>query len=493
MRIASKERFATGTLLAMIGVIALAVWWTSIQVEDAQRARLDASEIARALTSLRLVTSEYALNRHERARVQWNAISDRVDGLIAASKFSDDGEQEILADVRNRRAQARQTFAELASASPIERTDAPGAGLNQRFESQLLGRLFILQQDNLTAAFRLSDLATDRSNAAQRRLLNVILSGLALIAMITIGVSWLIRHDVLTPVASLQHAARQVAAGNWGFEFGDGGADEIGQLTQNLGSMTRSLRDSLRQIQRSNQELAALNNELEAFSYSVSHDLRAPLRSMDGFSLALLEDYGDKLDDEGKDSLRRIRAASQRMGRLIDDLLGLSQVTRAELRIEPVNLGGIAREIADSLGQRKDGHELQWRIDENVDVRADRELMRIALRNLLDNAWKFTSKTLDAAIRIGAQERDGRQVFFVADNGAGFDMAYAEKLFGAFQRLHHTDDFPGTGIGLAIVQRIVRRHNGTIWAEAKPGDGATFFFTLGDSDNDRRGQDNPAG
>jgi light-regulated signal transduction histidine kinase (bacteriophytochrome) len=256
--------------------------------------------------------------------------------------------------------------------------------------------------------------------------------------------------------------------------------------------MTRSLRDSLGQIQRSNQELAMLNNELEAFSYSVSHDLRSPLRSMDGFSLAILEDYGDKLDDEGKDYLKRIRAASQRMGHLIDDLLGLARVTRVELKIEPVDIGEIAREIAASVSQRS-GHELQWLIDEKVAVRADKELMRIALHNLLDNAWKFTSKTRDAAIRIGAQERDGRQVIFVADNGAGFDMAYADKLFGAFQRLHHADDFPGTGIGLAIVQRIVRRHHGSIWAEARIGDGATFFFTLGDSDNGRRGQDNPAG
>jgi light-regulated signal transduction histidine kinase (bacteriophytochrome) len=136
---------------------------------------------------------------------------------------------------------------------------------------------------------------------------------------------------------------------------------------------------------------------------------------------------------------------------------------------------------------------LRWLIEENVEVRADKELMRIALQNLLDNAWKFTSKTPDAAIRIGARERDGRQVCFVADNGAGFDMAYADKLFGAFQRLHHADEFPGTGIGLAIVQRIVARHGGTIWAESKVGGGATFFFTLGESKNDERGQDNPAG
>ncbi len=246
-------------------------------------------------------------------------------------------------------------------------------------------------------------------------------------------------------------------------------------------------------LQRSYQELTALNRELEAFSYSVSHDLRGPLRSMDGFSLALLEDYGDKLDDEGKDFLNRIRASSQRMGHLIDDLLGLSRVTRAELNLQSVNLSEIARENARSLDQQKNGHPVRWLIQDNVTMRADAKLMQIAMQNLLDNAWKFTGKTPEATIRVGMQERDGLQVFFVADNGAGFDMAYADRLFGAFQRLHNLDDFPGTGIGLAIVQRIIGRHNGSIWAEAREGKGATFFFTIGQTENDKREQHHPAG
>jgi PAS domain S-box-containing protein len=238
-------------------------------------------------------------------------------------------------------------------------------------------------------------------------------------------------------------------------------------------------RESNEALQRSYLELTALNRELEAFSYSVSHDLRGPLRSMDGFSLALLEDYGDKLDDEGRDFLNRIRASSQRMGHLIDDLLRLSGVTRAELKLQPMNLSEIARDIARSLDLQKNGHKVRWLIEDKVTMHADPNLMRIAMQNLLDNAWKFTGKTPEATIRVGMQERDGLQVFFVADNGAGFDMAYADRLFGAFQRLHHMDDFPGTGIGLAIVQRIIGRHNGTIWAEAREGKGATFFFTIG--------------
>jgi len=214
---------------------------------------------------------------------------------------------------------------------------------------------------------------------------------------------------------------------------------------------------------------------------------------MDGFSLALLEDYGDKLDEEGKDSLRRIRAASQRMGRLIDDLLGLSHVTRVNLKIEIVNLSEIVREIAAALDHQKNARTVQWLIEENLTARADKNLLGIAMQNLLQNAWKFTGKTPEATIRFGMQRQDGRQAFFVADNGAGFDPDYAAKLFEAFQRLHHADDFPGTGIGLAIVQRIIRRHSGTIWAEAKEGKGATFFFTIGQPEHDNPGQDNPVG
>jgi light-regulated signal transduction histidine kinase (bacteriophytochrome) len=285
----------------------------------------------------------------------------------------------------------------------------------------------------------------------------------------------------------LQRAAQQVAAGNWNYDFGAAGRDEIGQLTRDLGSMKQALRDALAQVERSNQELAALNRELEAFSYSVSHDLRAPLRSMDGFSLALLEDYDARLDDQGKDFLRRIRAASQRMDRLIDDMLRLSQVTRSELRPEAVDLGEMARGIAQALGERAEGRRVQWQIGERLVVRADRALMLIALQNLLDNAWKFTSKTPEAAIRVGMQERNGRQVYFVADNGAGFDMAYAKKLFGAFRRLHDAADFPGTGIGLAIVQRIIQRHGGEIRGEATPGGGATFHFTVGDPKGEAHG------
>ncbi|MEB0136497.1 ATP-binding protein [Actimicrobium sp. CCC2.4] len=231
-------------------------------------------------------------------------------------------------------------------------------------------------------------------------------------------------------------------------------------------------------LSKKNLELASLNEELRAFSYSVSHDLRTPLRSLDGFSLALLEDYSDKLDADGQDALRRIRMASQRMGRLIDDMLRLSQVTRSEIRPEPIDLSALCNGIVATLSEAQPQRSVQWQVDPGMQLQADKGLIGIVMQNLIENAWKFTGRTDQPAIHIGARNIDGNQVFFVADNGAGFDMLHAEKLFGTFERLHAVSDFTGTGIGLALVKRIIRRHEGEIWAEARVGLGATFYFCM---------------
>jgi signal transduction histidine kinase len=235
------------------------------------------------------------------------------------------------------------------------------------------------------------------------------------------------------------------------------------------------------QIKGVNTELLAANKELEAFSYSVSHDLRAPLRGIDGFTLALLEDYADKLDDGGKDYLRRVRAATQRMGTLIDDLLNLSRVTRSEMSRERTDLGAIARTIASELQRAQPERKAEFRIDEDLIAFVDSHLIRIVLENLLGNAWKFTSKRDSCLIEFGRTRCDGKLTYYVKDDGAGFDPAYASRLFGAFQRLHDKKEFPGTGVGLATVQRIVHRHGGEIWAESAVEKGATFYFTISET------------
>jgi PAS domain S-box-containing protein len=224
--------------------------------------------------------------------------------------------------------------------------------------------------------------------------------------------------------------------------------------------------------------LETANLDLEAFSYSVAHDLRTPLRSLDGFSQALLEDYADKLDEQGQEFLGRIRGAAQQMGELIDDLLLLSRVTRNKLLCESVDLSALAKSVLASLQKNEPQRKAELIIAEGLITNGDARFLRIVLENLLGNAWKFTGKCPMTRIEVGAQQEKGRPVFFVRDNGTGFDMAYAHKLFGVFQRLHLASEFEGTGIGLAIVQRIVQRHSGRVWAEGEVGRGATLYFTL---------------
>ena len=225
-------------------------------------------------------------------------------------------------------------------------------------------------------------------------------------------------------------------------------------------------------------QLQMANKELESFAYSVSHDLRAPLRAIDGFSQTVLEDCAPLLDDAGRFAIERVRANAVRMGRLIDDMLHLARISHGELNPGPTDLGALASEIVAELREQQPDRNLDVRIAEGLVADVDPDFIRIALANLLSNAFKFTGNQAAPRIDFATETRDGEVVYYVRDNGAGFDMAYAEQVFRPFERLHAQDEFPGTGIGLATVQRVIRRHGGRIWADAAIGRGATFFFTL---------------
>lgn len=266
--------------------------------------------------------------------------------------------------------------------------------------------------------------------------------------------------------------------------------DEVGALARAFDALARRIARLVGELREEEQRLQAKvaertqalvhsNRELESFCHSVSHDLRAPLRAMDGFSQALLEDYGERLDEAGRQHLQRIRAGAERMGQLIDDLLRLSRISRQTLNIETVDLVPLAQRIVDDLQAVEPERRVTLRLPATLPACGDARLLRIALENLLANAWKYTSRREQAEIALGCDREADEIVYWIRDNGEGFDMAHAGKLFGAFQRLHHQDEFPGTGIGLATVARIVERHGGRIWADAEPGLGAIFFFTLG--------------
>ncbi|MGD0922182.1 MAG: ATP-binding protein [Terriglobia bacterium] len=262
----------------------------------------------------------------------------------------------------------------------------------------------------------------------------------------------------------------------------------------------RGFRESSEQLRLANaaleqrsSDLAAANQELEAFTYSVSHDLRAPLRHIDGFSKLLLEEYSAGLPEEAHHYLTRVREGTQRMGQLVDDLLSLSRLGRQEVRWQIVGLNSLVEEVRRDLQPEMEGRKIDWKVSSLPFVECDPALMRQVFANLLSNAVKFTRPRERAVIEVGTMTRDGQDVTFVRDNGVGFSMKYADKLFGIFQRLHRQEDFEGTGVGLATVQRIIHKHGGRVWAEGELDKGATFYFALGEPAGGRAGKAARAG
>jgi signal transduction histidine kinase len=300
----------------------------------------------------------------------------------------------------------------------------------------------------------------------------------------------------LRPLRELASSATKFGAGDFTQRAPEASVREIAKTAQAFNSMAGNLQSLLDQLQASNAtirsmneelerrvrertaDLEVANRELEAFSYSVSHDLRAPLRALDGYSRLIEEEDASALSLEGRAHLERIRANAQKMERLIDDLLALARVSRQELQRVPVDLSVLAEDIRTVIAEHAPERKVDWRIEPGLTAHADPVLAKALLENLLRNAWKFSAERDDAHIELGARQEGGETVFCVRDNGAGFDPAYADKLFKPFQRLHEAKRFEGTGIGLTIVERIVHRHGGRIWAESQPGQGAAFHFTL---------------
>lgn len=330
--------------------------------------------------------------------------------------------------------------------------------------------------------------------------------------------SWL-QSFLIRPILAISSISRDVVTRrDYSLRAAKMSDDEVGTLVDSFNAMLAEIEARTDEQERSNQELQkevaerrriekevwrlnreldsrvkertaqleSANAELESFAYSVSHDLRAPLRSIDGYSEALVEELGENLPEEAARYLDKIRGSTRRMGQLIEDLLNLSRLSRADLKPVRLDLSAMARQVTDELRQRNPDREVTVNIWEGMQAYGDPRLVRVALENLLDNAWKFTGTierpTIEVGIMHGDGKEEGRSVYFVRDNGVGFDMAYSHKLFGVFQRLHAQNEFPGTGIGLATVHRIVQRHGGRIWVNAAPGRGAVFFFTLSGGD-----------
>jgi signal transduction histidine kinase len=346
-----------------------------------------------------------------------------------------------------------------------------------RFEGRPIGTLVIQ-----------ADLAEIRNR--QRRYAGIVVAVLAGSFVLALGISHLMEQSISRPIVRLAETASTVSSQkDYSVRAQGAGRDEVGVLIGTFNEMLDQIQrqdsdlkearaDLERRVETRTRDLAAANKELEAFSYSVSHDLRAPLRAIDGFSKAVLTNYAPRLDDRGRHYLERVRAGTLRMSQLIDDLLGLARVSRRELVRKRADLSDIAGQVAAELARRQPARNVHVEVQPGLVAEADPHLLTIVFENLMGNAWKFTGKKADARIEVGRRSDGGAPAFYVRDNGAGFDMQYADKLFGAFQRLHAEADFEGTGIGLATVHRIVARHGGRIWAEGRVDEGATFYFTL---------------
>ncbi len=478
MRIRSKGRLVTLIALAAIALNAAVVWWTFSEVEDANRERREASDIARSLSELRLITFEYRLYHKPEAVEQWYAVSDRVNHVIADAKFSDPIQRQIIAGLRERRKAAPRIFGEIVAARAIERVD----DTSRAVEARALSRLVSDQQKGFQAAFRLIDLATQRIDRSQKDELIATVIGLVLIAAVTIIGFFVMDRHVLVPVARLQHATQQIAGGNWRFSAGIAGNDEIGDLSRNFDAMVTSLHESFARIDSDRAELVGLNKELDAFSYSVSHDLRAPLRAIEGFTRIVGEQHVSQLSPEGRRLFERIQSNTRGMAQLIDDLLAFSRIGKQPINRRPADLREILDHCLEGMEEEIATRKIEIRIGGLPKWPVDSSLMSNVFQNLLSNALKYTRGRDNARVEIDSEVTEGELRVYVRDNGAGFDMKYADKLFGVFQRLHSAAEFEGTGVGLAIVQRIVQRHGGRIWAESKPDEGATFWFTLGEKE-----------
>ncbi len=453
-----------------------------------------ASSVSANVAKLNFLTSELLMSQSKRIVLQLQRQHDILTWQLATPpRFNN--RADLLATELAWRVSRMSVFLDRLEKSLAQPRQTPGAG---KEALDILFTSIIAHSSALHArSLEMREIITEKAATVRRTLFATIGGGFLAIIVCGGVLMSLLSHGLLARILKLRKVIREIGGGDLDADIPMGMQDEMGDVFRELHHMRLSLLRSIGDLGRVNLELItakadledriaertagleAANRELESFTYAVSHDLRAPLRSISGFSQAVLEDYGAKLDDEGRSMLTRVHRATGQMSQLIDDLLKISRLDCSPPVCADVDLSNIAATIGETLSERDPDRDVRMKIQPYIKARCDGRLVAIILTNLLENAWKFTARTPGAEIVFGLDEDGGKRTYFVRDNGAGFEMAYSEKLFQPFQRLHSADQFPGTGIGLATVARIVRVHGGKIWAESKPGEGATFFFQLG--------------
>jgi signal transduction histidine kinase len=489
MQIRTQQTIGALVSTLVVGTIVATLFSSMQHTEQAiRRSNYAASIIAEGISGLRLVTVEYIVFRNERARLQWQQRHESLARHLAENVFEESVERSMVEEIRLQNQDLNTTFSALVELDRHYGKSVQEIALLREAERQLVTQLMLISQDSVIDATRLGRITAEQLGESRYRT-NWLLAALVALMGLVIATNFAMSlSQILTPIKRLKQGAEAFTRGELGFRTGLRVNNELGELSQVFDLMVKRLAETMTVLKYKTAQLQETNRELESFSYSVSHDLRSPLRGIDGWGLALIEDYGAQLDATAHTYLERIRHDTQRMGHLIDDLLQLARVTRSEIKHEAVDLSALAHTIAERLQQAHSGRRIEFLIQPGLNTQGDPRLLEIALTNLLDNACKFTSPRPEARIEFGEtlvevpETSVLQRAYFVRDNGVGFDMTHAQRLFGAFQRMHKTSEFQGTGIGLATVQRIVHRHGGKVWADAKLDQGATFYFSLSQTD-----------
>ena len=498
---------ARARLIGLVSALVSLVLLGLLGIASQERARTErdlalADALAFETTQLRTALFGYLLQPQSQTRAPVAAQFRVLDDLLERTAT-----RALRADEQTR--YAWEGARRLAGGLGEHFAKSGDTGTDQRFaeRDRRTAELMLMDTHSLILFVRqMRHRANARFIAAGARVNLTLVVLVAVMSVLGLTLFVVFGRSVLAPLGQLRATALRIAGGEPDLRLHSRRADELGELANAFDRMldqlaaTRVSRDRLEaemaerqraesevlrlnaelevRVRQRTAELESANQELESFAYAVSHDLRAPLRALSGFSQALLEDYAERLDGEARVFLDQIGSASRRMGELIDGILTLSRSTRGELRRDPVDLSTLAHRLLSERARAEPHRQVVWEVAPELCVAGDPTMLEVVMVNLIDNAWKYTAKTPNATIRVTTEDRAGKRWLCVADNGAGFDMAYAERLFQPFQRLHRQDEFPGIGIGLATVQRIIHRHGGTIEAAGTPGGGATFRFTL---------------
>jgi signal transduction histidine kinase len=488
MTIKAKFQITTIIVTGLALIVAVFIFSTNQRLSEIIETNRRAQEIVKGVFELNILTNDYSLSRNQRSRDQWWLRHDSTARLLIEAEASEGSkEQEIIDSLRKDHRSIATTFFQLVTVVGREGSEKDIAV--QKLEERLVTELLVTSQAMVSSASILATESRQKLTDQQQQLsLFTTIAVFILVAVIVVSLLS-ITNSILKPIMKLQQGAETIGKGDLKHRVDIKGKSEIGQLAAAFNQMTerrqraekalQKARDELEiRVEERTSELQSANKELEAFSYSVSHDLRTPLRAIDGFSQILLEDYRDRLNSEGKRVLNVIRDNTGRMAQLISDLLTFSRLGRAKMKKSNINMEKLARDIFEELEGISPERKLKMKMNALPPAYGDEAMIREVLVNLFSNAIKFSRKEESSLIEVGGELKGNENIYYIKDNGVGFDMRYRDKLFGVFQRLHGQEEFEGTGVGLALVQRVIHRHEGRVWAEGKVDEGATFYFTL---------------